>query len=666
MTKQFYLIFSVLCFTFQYALAQEITFGKIPAKDLLMKVYPADTTANALIVFEKGETVIKKDQMGRPSLFFTLTRRIKILNKNGVDQANIEIPVYSAVDSKREEILKNFRAVVVNPDRTSGSISEKDVFYQDIDEHVTLAKFTLPNVQTGSVIDYTYEIRSPFLYNFRSWEFQGDLPKLHSEYHTNIPANYTYNIKLMGDLKLDHKDEKILKDCFYFQGLGSADCVLSEYRMKNIPAFREEKYMTAKPNFLSAIRYELMTFENFSRQREHYTKSWETVDKELREAAIGRQASRERYFRDFLPEDQTGTQVNVQTAKAIYYALQKQLFWDKTDHLFREIDVKTAFDKRTGSSTELNLILLNTLKAKGFNAFPMLVSTRDNGLPSREIPAITDFNVLIVKLDIADRSYLLDLTEKELSFGMIRYELLNQYGRVLDFKNGGYFYPLLPPEAYSRMSFQASIDPAAKKARVRKISSGYYAFEKRKEYSAAGSDDEYLDDIDQMLEERADFTLAHYKNQGLESLEDPFIENFEINMNRDLKEDRLFINPFILESIGKNPFQLAVRTYPVDFGYPFQVEYTIFIESGDRFQLEKKPEDLHIQLPGKNGELHYTVREMDDKVMIVLHMKIADPLIPSTQYADLKEFFNEFVRLQNKNPITLIKRSKFLSENAGK
>ena len=664
MPKLFQPFLLILFFSLQVSPAQNFTFGKVPSEALLMSGYPADTTANALVLFEKGDAVIKKDQMGRASLFFTLTRRIKIFNKNGIDQANIEIPLYSSVSQKREEILKMVKAVVVNPDRTTGTINQRDVYYQDLNEAVTLAKFTFPNVQTGSVIDYTYEIRSPFLYNFRSWEFQGELPKLHSEFHTNIPANYTYNIKLMGDLKLDHRDEKILKDCFYFQGLGSADCVISEYHMKNIPAFREEKYMTAKPNYLSAIRYELMTFENFTGQREHYTKSWATVDKELRDEEIGRQASRERYFRNVLPEDLIGADASLETARAIYYYLQRHLYWDKTDHLFREIDVKTAFDKKEGSSTELNLILLNTLKAAGFVAFPMLVSTRENGLPSKEIPAITDFNALIVKLDLDDRSYLLDLAEKELSFGMLRFDLLNQYGRVLDFKNEGYFYPILQPEAYSRTVFQASIDLASEKARVRKMSSGYYAFDKRKEYSAS-TEDAYLDEIDKTLEAKTGFSLAHYENDGLESSAERFTENFEITMNREITQDRLFINPFLLESFSKNPFTLAERTYPVDFGYPFTIEYTIFIETGEEFQLESSPENLQVYLPGKTGELLYNIREMEDKIMVVLQMKITDPLIPSTHYAALKEFFNEFVRLQNKNPLTLIHRSKYISENAG-
>ncbi|WP_224490330.1 DUF3857 domain-containing protein [Robertkochia flava] len=630
-----------------------------------MKEYPQDTTANALVLYEKGEAEIRKDQLGRPALFFKKTTRIKILNKNGLTYANVEIPLVKSASDNSREILKEVRAIAINPDRSGGMLDQKDIYYQDVSETVTLVRFTVPNVQTGSVIDYTYEVKSPFLYNFQSWEFQGEIPKLHSEFHTNIPANYKYHIKLNGTLKLDHQNDKIIHNCFYFRGLGTADCVVSEYIMDNIPAFREEEYMTAKPNYLSALRYELTTFENFTGKKEHYTKSWETVEKELRTDDIGRESQKGRYFRNALPEHLMNTPTNLETAQKLFYHLQKQLFWNEKDQLFGEIDVKDAFESREGSSTELNLILLNALHAAGLKAFPVLVSTRDNGVPSQQIPAISDFNALIVKLDLEERSYLLDLSEKEFTFGMIRFEMLNQYGRLLDFKDGGSWIPLLQPEAYSRQIFQASLDPGAGKARVRKISSGYYASEKRKEIRNT-SEGTYLADIEKMLEARGDFSLTHYENQGLPSSDERLTESFEIDMNTDVKEDRLFVNPFILESYKKSPFTQQSRTYPVDFGHPFNIEYTIFIETGDEFMLEDKAADLHLELPDSSGELIYNIRELDENVMVVLQMKIYKPIIPPTQYAALKEFFNEFVRLQNKNPITLVKLSKFISENAGK
>src|SRR5258706_15964258 len=112
--------------------------------------------------------------------------------------------------------------------------------------------FQIPDVRICSIIDIRYILESPFIYNWRTWEFQSDIPKVSSEFWVKIPGNYSYNIVIRGPLTLSKNKSEIIKDCLTIGG-GRADCVFVMYVMNDIPPFKEEEYMTAKDNFLSAL-----------------------------------------------------------------------------------------------------------------------------------------------------------------------------------------------------------------------------------------------------------------------------------------------------------------------------------------------------------------------------------------------------------------------------
>src|SRR5690606_4326818 len=117
------------------------------------------------------------------------------------------------------------------------NLNEKDIFREKLDDNHTIVKFTLPNIKEGSVITYSYTLTSPFMFNYKGWNFQDDIPKLYSEYEASIPGNWQYNTKLVGNKTLFKNESKINKDCLIVFNGGKADCAHSIYVMKDIPAF---------------------------------------------------------------------------------------------------------------------------------------------------------------------------------------------------------------------------------------------------------------------------------------------------------------------------------------------------------------------------------------------------------------------------------------------
>src|SRR3546814_18111005 len=52
------------------------------------------------------------------------------------------------------------------------ALSPREIYEEDVSENVRLKKFTFPNARHGSVLEYTYDLNSPYIYIFRDWVFQ--------------------------------------------------------------------------------------------------------------------------------------------------------------------------------------------------------------------------------------------------------------------------------------------------------------------------------------------------------------------------------------------------------------------------------------------------------------------------------------------------------------
>ncbi|ULT26410.1 DUF3857 domain-containing protein [Sphingobacterium sp. E70] len=88
-------------------------------------------------------------------------------------------------------------------------LENKKVFKENYSTYLDLNKFTLPNIKEGSIIEVSYRTLEQDLFNFKTWEFQDDIPKLQSQYIAIIPASFTYNVVLRGPYRLDdQKREK--------------------------------------------------------------------------------------------------------------------------------------------------------------------------------------------------------------------------------------------------------------------------------------------------------------------------------------------------------------------------------------------------------------------------------------------------------------------------
>lgn len=82
---------------------------------------------------------------------------------------------------------------------------------------------------------------------------------------------------------------------------------------------------------------------------------------------------------------------------------------------------------------------MNGLLGLGYKAHILLAATRDKGFPSDIHPSFYDYDYVLVRLEIDNKIYSPDATDKYTPFGLLPYRVLNHHGRVFNY-NGGSFW----------------------------------------------------------------------------------------------------------------------------------------------------------------------------------------------------------------------------------
>ncbi len=644
----FFVVVSAYCFS-------QTSFNSkgfnVTKADLELNTFYKDSTAQALVIYEAGESYIDKKSFNVKT---KIKRKIKILSKEGFKYATISIYLYNNKDKK--ETVSKISATsysIENGNIITSKIEKNRVYEKKHNDKYTIVKFALPQVKEGAIITYSYELNSPFIYKYKSWKFQSDIPKLYSEYKTSIPAIYEYNIKLVGNLKLDTNESNLKKECIDGPFGSSAGCTLTTYIMKDIPPFIEEDFMTAKDNYLARIDYELKAIKHFDGTVNNITKTWKTVDKELKiDNDLGGQLNKGSLVKNLIPLSIKEISNQLIKAKSIYNFVQNNYTWNSNFNIFHEISIKELIKSKTGNVSEINLLLFNLLKKNNINVKPVLLSTRKNGFPTKIYPVISDFNYLIVQTEIEGVKYLLDATDPYLAFGQIPYRCLNGEGRLLDFKNGSEWIPIKASKA-SIVSLRANLNLKGFSITgdVKSKTTGYESLKLRKEYFS--NNVTYLKYAN---DKYPNLNFTNYNVNVKDKTNTDFNENYKITFEPDQVGDKIYIDPFLIKFFTENPFKLQERTYPIDFGYPRLLSYNLQLKIDERYKIEQLPENIAIQLPNNTGRLRLNIIKKENTVFISFKIELKKSIYTVSNYPYLKEFFSKTISAQNDSMIVVAKK----------
>lgn len=630
----------LLCTIVSFAQENGFPYGQATYRELAIEEYAADTSAAALVLDEFGEAFINNDF----NLQFTYHARIKILKTEGLQQGTFEILLRKS-EGRAEKIItvKGSSFNIENGSMRETKLDSRRVYAENYNKFYNIQKFAIPNVKVGSVIEVLYTLESPFIYNFRSWEFQSDIPKLKSEYLCIIPGIYHYSISLRGFLKLSKNESELVKSCFTPAGR-SADCAKMRYGMKDIPAFKEEEFMTARSNFLSVINFELAQINYFDGRKDKITKEWKDVDEELRQhPEFGVQIKRGKDLLDRrIDEILAGETEELVKAQKIYEFIKGWYRWNEVYGKYSEFGIKKAFDSQVGNVGDINLSLIAALKYAGIQVEPVILSTRENGLPTEVYPVMSDFNYVIAKATVANESFLLDATDDFYPFGMLPERCLNGKGRVIGLKES-YWEELKAVERQRTTSIvNLSLSSEGMRGNVQYTYSGYAAVNERKKIKKFSSEREYINSITNRLHE---ITVKNFSLENVDNFYKPLVINLtvEVDVGDLLSGGTFLFSPFVVDQWKRNPFKSNERLYPVDFGAPLEEILILNLAYPSEFELDEIPAKVALKLPANGGHYIFEVNNASDKLSMANTLVVGKPVFTSQEYHYLKELFNNVI-----------------------
>ncbi|MEO8771881.1 MAG: DUF3857 and transglutaminase domain-containing protein [Ferruginibacter sp.] len=620
----------VACLCASHSFAQEQStakFGKLTPEDFKQTVYSLDSNANAIVLADIGSTEIDGAKMGELWLEYKRYKRIKILNKNGYDVANVEIGLYT--NGRATEELKGLKAVTYNLENGKVTETKLDmdagIFKDNINKHLVVKKFTFPNIKEGSIIEFEYKIKSDFISNVQPWDFQGQYPCLWSEYEVNLPEFYYYTTLSQGyqPYYIDTKEEKsgyyALPGGNMYQAAADDkfSSIVHEHRwvMKNVPPLKAEVYTSTIMNHLSRVEFHLSEYRYPYIARSVIGNWQELSEKMLKDDNFGYSLGRGNgWLGNEMSDAIKGVKDPMEKAKNIFTYVRDRMTCTDYDRIFTDRMLRVVLNSRSGSEAEINLILTAMLQKAGFAADPVMLSTRDHGYAMELYPILEKFNYIICKVKINDQDYLLDASHPMLGFGKLESDAYNGFAVVINEEATPFELAtdaVLEPKV---SSVNIINDEKGNLTGTMKQSPGFFeSYKLRKQIKEKGKEN-FFNELKKDF--NAEIEMKDPTIESLDSLSDPIAiqYDFDIKLN---KEDILYINPMFSEALKVNPFKSAERTFPVEMPYTIDETYLLRMDIPAGYVVDELPKPIMVNLnDNADGFFEYVLSESDGAILL--------------------------------------------------
>lgn len=419
------------------------------------------------------------------------------------------------------------------------------------------------------------------------------------------------------------------------------------FAMNDVPAFRDEVYITAKDDYLAKIDFELARYQlpgTVSVNSKNLSVSWEALDNTLLSSNdFGGQIKRASFLRETAKTLLTGSADTLSRVKAAYDYVRQTVKWNEETALWSAEGIKKAIDNRKGNAADINLLLIALLREMNIDANPLILSTRSHGRINESYALLKKFNYIIAHVSVSGKDLLLDATDAYLPPGMLPVHCLNGTGRLVH-PTKPRFVSLLPVErdveAYLG-TFSIS-DNGEVAGTLTHSHGGYSAWSNRKQFVSEGKA-KYLASVQK---KRPAWQIENADFSGLEGHNSTFSANYTLAVPEACAKagDRLYLLPMLTEAHGVNPFKEPQRLYPVDLGVPIDESFVFTYTLPEGYQVEELPQSVSMQLPQDGGRFLYQVAvNAANRLQVNCRISLRRPLYLSDEYGSLRELFNRII-----------------------
>ncbi|MBN2486891.1 MAG: DUF3857 domain-containing protein [Bacteroidales bacterium] len=588
---------------------EPIKFGKIDKADLEMTVYDKDSTAPAVILCDYGYWSLQDYKFRR-------IVRYKVLTADGLRYADTWFP------GSETTAVRGRTYNLENGEVVETKLKNENVFKERITEDYYRLRIAMPDVKIGSVFDI--EFTSPFIIN--EWKFQCEIPVKYSE--LIVPQSQYIDFK---------------KNFFGYERLAYSGS--ERWIATNMPAFKEEPYTSSIENYITKFEFDLLSV-HFPGLYKEFTTDWDAVARRLEESSyFGGTLSAALYLNSLASRIKDSCTTDYDKMKAACEAVGSAIKWNEVSNLSPTYtSLGTILREGSGNSADVNLILVNLLRKLDISAYPVVLSTRDNGVLPVFGASMNKLNYILAYAKIGETTYLLDATEPLLPAGMLPIRCLNGHGRIM----------------YKETSTQVSLKADKKdkntklydleltgdlllKGSCSTLRNDYGAYYFRKYYKSFNSADELVEDIE---DENPGLEILNYKAENIDSIYSPIREKYDVEIRNQVYEidGQVFVNPLLFNQIKENPFKPEERKYPVDYAHCIDNSIIIKIAVPEGYEVAHVPAPVKMELPDNGGRFVYQAAVINNALNISYKFSINKEMFLFSEYAYLKEFYNQIIK----------------------
>ncbi len=633
-------------------------FGDIKPADFV-NAYSIDSSANAVILFDIGKAEYGTDTRGGFAIIYKFHQRIRLMNKNGFEAATVEIPIYKG--DKAEEFLEKVEAATYTLDNgqvIATKVDKGSIFKDKVSKNYQVQKFTFPNLKEGCIIEYTYTISSPFIQDLHSWYFQGEYPRLWSEYDVYVPTIYNFIVLNQGYVPFAVNTSELTSDNYsiYVPGETASDrgesikmkldVYHSNWAMKDIPGLKSENFTTTLQNHVAKIEFQLSTIRYPNQPLQPVMSTWVQVANLLmKDENYGKPLTDNNgWLSDNVKTVTAGAATNQDKAKKIFAFVRDN--FTCTDHsaLYFFNSLKKIFESKKGSVVELNILLGAMFKKAGFEVQPVLLSTRDHGKTYDAYPIIDRMNYTIVRVKVDDEYYLLDASTAKLGFGKLPIDCYNGSARIIT----------TMPEIVNlssdslverKLTTIFIVNDENGKGMDGSFSSelGYYESYGLRNKLISQTEDEFFKNLKK--EYTVDLNLSNQKVESLNSFENPVTIKYDFKFSPE--EDIIYINPLFAEATKENPFKSAKRFYPIEMPYTFNETFVLDMEIPKGYVVDEIPKSARVNFNDNEGMFEYIISNDGKNIRLRSRISLAKATFDAEDYDSLRDFFAFIVKKHN-------------------
>ncbi len=559
-------------------------FGIPTKEEIELKECPFEKEAGAVVLIHEAFSY----QGNYTELVTTHHIRIKILNDKGISAANIAIPFYS---ENNFEHIDNIEAMTINVE-SEGLLKKQKIekkFFYKIKKTKSIGEitFAFPSVKKGSIIEYQYRSVMQNYWGLKDWYFQDDIPIMISRYHLKMiqDKQFVYRVNKRPELEITVLNEP---GKLFFE-------------MRNIPSLTDEPYMDSRKDNIQNINFQFGKYN--SRWGSYNTQTTLSGWQEVYQMMLNAESFWPQLENKIKGTNDFVKQINPELSQeqkinTVYNYVRDNIDWDNWYSKSSANGVNEAWQNKSGTSGDINLILINLLRKAGVEAYPILVSQRFHGKVDTAYPYIDQFNSVFAFVNINSKKYFLDATDKHTPVYITPSSILNTIGFIVSEKKAGLIFISNDSLSYKEgiyLDMKISEDGILNgKALIR--SKDYARIKKSREYA---KDKEHFKEnylkLNDLVANFEKFEIENTENDSV-SLNQKFDFSFALTESGNYK----LIPLNLFAGFDKNPFLNDIRFSNINFGYRRNINLNTAIELPANYTVDELPKSIVMETPEKD------------------------------------------------------------------